>query len=103
MMNVLVLEPGTFKLSGVVSDSSGGMISGVTVEVLSGTGKGLKATTDSHGQYAFMEWPGPCRCAHRPTALQRKCAMSSLRETTERNRLLSHLWSLRPTSPAPGR
>ena len=35
------IEPGTFKLSGSVSDSSGGSLDDVTVEVLSGTGKGL--------------------------------------------------------------
>ncbi len=58
-MNVLVLEPGTFKLGGGVSDSSGGMISGVTVEVLSGTGKGLKATTgQAKGGLPCMGWPG---------------------------------------------
>ena len=61
MLNVLVLEPGTFKLGGVVSDSSGGMISGVTVEVLSGTGKGLKAMTGQQGQYALYGVAGPAQ------------------------------------------
>jgi hypothetical protein len=59
MLNVLVLEPGTFKLSGVVSDSSGGSLDDVTVEVLSGTGKGLKATTNNIGQYALYGVAGP--------------------------------------------
>ena len=59
MMNVLVLEPGTFKLSGGVSDSSGGLLDDVTVEVLSGTGKGLKATTNNIGQYGLYGVAGP--------------------------------------------
>jgi len=59
MLNVLVLEPGTFKLSGVVSDSSGGSLDDVTVEVLSGTGKGLKATTNNIGQYVLYGVAGP--------------------------------------------
>ena len=59
MLNVLVLEPGTFKLSGVVSDSSGGLLDDVTVEVVSGTGKGLKATTNNIGQYALYGVAGP--------------------------------------------
>ncbi len=59
MLNVLVLEPGTFKLSGVVSDSSGGSLDDVTVEVLSGTGKGLKATTNNIGQYVVYGVAGP--------------------------------------------
>ena len=59
MLNVLVLEPGTFKLSGVVSDSSGGSLDDVTVEVLSGTGKGLKATTNNIGQYVVYGLAGP--------------------------------------------
>jgi hypothetical protein len=61
MLNVLVLEPGTFKLSGVVSNSSGGMLDDVTVEVVSGTGKGLKATTNNVGQYVIYGVAGPVR------------------------------------------
>ena len=59
ILNVLVLEPGTFKLSGVVSDTSGGTLAGVTVEVLSGTGKGLKATTGHQGEYGLYGVAGP--------------------------------------------
>ena len=59
MLNVLVLEPGTFKLSGVVTDSSGGSLDDVTVEVLSGTGKGLKTTTNYIGQFGLYGVAGP--------------------------------------------
>ena len=59
MLNVLVLEPGTFKLSGVVTDSSGGSLDDVTVEVLSGTGKGLKTTTNNIGQFGLYGVAGP--------------------------------------------
>ncbi len=61
VLNVLVLEPGTFKLSGVVSESRGRTLSGVTVQVLSGTGTGIKATTGSQGQYALYGVAGPVR------------------------------------------
>ena len=91
-MNVLVLEPGTFKLGGGVSDSSGGTISGVTVEVLSGTGKGLKATTGhAKDRMPCMEWLGRCNCARPATALRHRFAMSLSRKTAEPNRLLSVL------------
>jgi hypothetical protein len=59
--HVLVLESGTFKLSGVVSESDGGPLEGVTVEVLSGTGSGLHATTDGQGRYALYGVAGLVR------------------------------------------
>ena len=59
MLNVLVLEPGTFRLSGVVTDSSGGSLDDVAVEVLSGTGKGLKTTTNNIGQFGLYGVAGP--------------------------------------------
>ncbi len=59
MLNVLVLEQGTFKLSGVVANSSGGLLDDVTVEVLSGIGKGLKTTTNNIGQYGLYGVAGP--------------------------------------------
>jgi len=59
ILSVLVLEPGTFKLGGVVSNSSGGSLDDVTVEVLSGTGKGLKVTTNNTGQYGLYGVAGP--------------------------------------------
>ena len=59
-LNVLVLEPGTFKLSGPVSEAGVGALFGATVEVLSGNGRGLQATSDSHG-YALYGVSGPVR------------------------------------------
>jgi hypothetical protein len=60
-IRVFVLARGTFKLSGLVSDSSGRVLDGVTVEVLSGTGQGLQATTDGRGHYALYGVAGPVR------------------------------------------
>ena len=59
-LTVLVLEPGTFKLSGPVSEAGVGALYGATVEVLSGIGQGLQATSDSHG-YALFGVSGPVR------------------------------------------
>jgi hypothetical protein len=47
---VLVLPAGTYKLSGTVKDSFGG-VEAVTVQVVSGTGTGLSARTSSGGTY----------------------------------------------------
>ncbi len=58
-LHVLILEPGTFKLSVAVSDSSGGLLDDVTVEVVSGTGKGLKATTNNIGRSELYGVAGP--------------------------------------------
>jgi hypothetical protein len=59
---VLVLEPGTFKLSGsIVSEAGGGPMSGVTVEVLSGSGQGLRTLTSGKGEYALYGVAGPVR------------------------------------------
>jgi len=52
-LHVLVLENGTFKLSGVVAESSGRLVSSVAIDVVAGTGAGLHATTDSLGRYAL--------------------------------------------------
>ena len=60
-LTVFVLDPGTFKLDGTVLNSRGGVIAGAAVEVLSGTGKGLKATTDFEGRYALFGVAGPIR------------------------------------------
>ena len=49
---VLVLPPGTFKLSGTVKDSFGG-VEDVTVQVVSGIGAGLSAKTTFGGRYAL--------------------------------------------------
>jgi Carboxypeptidase regulatory-like domain len=52
-LHVLVLESGTFKLSGVVAESSGRLVSNVAIDVVAGRGTGLRATTDSQGRYAL--------------------------------------------------
>ncbi len=50
---VIVVPSGTFKLSGAVRDASGGL-EGVVVEVVSGTGAGLRTTTGFNGSYALF-------------------------------------------------
>ena len=57
---VLVIPPGTFKVSGRVTDSSGA-IENVEVRVLSGTGAGLAAKTDFGGNYALYGVAGDVR------------------------------------------
>ena len=59
-LTVRVLEPGTFKLSGPLSETGVGALHGATVEVLSGVGAGLSATSDSKG-YALYGVAGPVR------------------------------------------
>ena len=59
-LTVLVLEPGTFKLSGPLSETGVGALSGATVEVLSGIGQGLRTTSHSNG-YALYGVAGPVR------------------------------------------
>jgi Bacterial Ig-like domain (group 2) len=49
---VLVLPPDTFKLSGTIRDTSGGL-ENILVEVISGTGTGLKTSSASGGAYAL--------------------------------------------------
>jgi hypothetical protein len=49
---VLVLEDGTFRLRGRVTESGGGL-AGARVDVVAGTGAGLTTTTDSTGSYAL--------------------------------------------------
>jgi carboxypeptidase family protein/Big-like domain-containing protein len=57
---VLVIPPGTFKVSGRVTDSSGA-IENVEVRVVSGTGAGLAAKTDFGGNYALYGVAGDVR------------------------------------------
>lgn len=59
-MSVLLLEPDTFRLSGTVTES-GFSISGAAVEVVEGTGSGLRATTDSNGHYDLYGVAGAIR------------------------------------------
>lgn len=49
---VLVLEDGTYRLTGRVSESGGGL-EGARVAVVTGTGAGLNAVTASNGSYAL--------------------------------------------------
>jgi CarboxypepD_reg-like domain len=51
---VLVLEPGTFKVSGTVTASvTGGPLDFVRVEITSGTGTGIYTFTNTAGEYAL--------------------------------------------------
>jgi hypothetical protein len=61
-LRVLILEAGTFKLSGTVaSEDGGGPLSAVKVDVLSGTGQGIETMTSSAGQFALYGVAGPVR------------------------------------------
>ena len=57
---IFVLPPGTFRLTGQISEA-GVPLSGVTVEVISGTGQGLTAFTPSSGQFALYGVAGRVR------------------------------------------
>ena len=59
-MVVLILPPGTFKLSGTIRDSSG-TVDGVEVEVVSGTGSATKTTSRYDGKYALYGVAGDIR------------------------------------------
>ena len=59
-LTALVLEPGTFKVTGLVSEAGVGALDGAMVEVLSGVGQGLQATSNSKG-YALYGVSGPVR------------------------------------------
>src|ERR1700704_4641889 len=51
LLPVLVLEPGTFRISGTVTETGGAVIS-AGIEIVSGTGTGLHTTT-AQGHYAL--------------------------------------------------
>lgn len=57
---VLVLPAGTYKLSGRITEP-GGPIAGASAEVVSGTGLGLLAQSDTNGFYALYGVAGPIR------------------------------------------
>ena len=57
-LTVMVIPDGTYRLVGKVSEA-GVPVSGVTVSVISGTGAGLSATTDSDGHYRLYGVSGP--------------------------------------------
>lgn len=52
-MSVLVLERGTFKLAGTINEASGRPLPGMSIDVLSGIGSGLHATTNWQGAYVL--------------------------------------------------
>ena len=52
-LTVFVLEPGTFRLSGTITNPAGAPVAGVLVEIVAGTGNGLRTTTGSTGHYAL--------------------------------------------------
>jgi hypothetical protein len=56
-VHVLVLEPGTFKLSGTIRQRGGGTMPGAKLVVLSGVGQGKQ----SHGEYRIYGVAGPIR------------------------------------------
>jgi len=60
-LQVLVLEPGTFKISGSVTESGSPVLRGATVEVTDGIGAGLKTGTNASGRYALYGVAGNIR------------------------------------------
>jgi hypothetical protein len=57
---VFVLEDGTYRVRGRVTESGGGL-PGARIEVMAGTGTGLTATTGSGGSYALYGVAGEIR------------------------------------------
>ncbi|HXW04956.1 MAG TPA: hypothetical protein VD833_06985, partial [Vicinamibacterales bacterium] len=57
---VLVLEDGTYRLSGRVTESGGGL-PGARIDVVAGRGAGLSATTEFSGSYALYGVAGEVR------------------------------------------
>ena len=58
-LTVGVVDPGTFEITGAITESGGGPLPGVTVEVTAGTGQGLKTRTDVAGRYGIYGVAGP--------------------------------------------
>jgi len=58
---VLVLDAGTYRLSGVISESSGQPISAVSVDVVSGTGTGLRGVSRTDGTFVLYGVAGNIR------------------------------------------
>ena len=109
-LSVLVLEPGTFKLSGVVSEEGVGVLFGATVEVLSGVGQGLKATSDAKG-YGLYGVSGPVRLrasaegftpqVHDVVVTGNDATQAFALTTAETTPDVSGLWTM-TVSPSPG-
>jgi hypothetical protein len=68
-LHVLVLEPGTFRVSGVVTES-GQPFGGIRVTVVSGRRAGLQVTTPPSGVYALYGLAGPTELAVSEEGLQ---------------------------------
>lgn len=58
IITVFVLEPGTFRVSGKVTEGTSSL-GGATVQVVTGTGTGLSQTTSFDGSYALYGVAGP--------------------------------------------
>jgi len=56
---VLVLERGTFKLAGRIVETGDRPLEGVSIDVVSGTGAGRRATANAFGDYAVYGVAGP--------------------------------------------
>jgi hypothetical protein len=63
-VRITVLADGTFKVSGLITDSDAVQpIVGATVEIEQGIGAGLRSTTDANGAYALYGAAGEIRVA----------------------------------------
>lgn len=69
LLRVLVLEPGSFRVSGVVTES-GRLLSGARVTVVSGMRSGLQKITSSDGAYGLYGLAGPTELAVSEEGLQ---------------------------------
>jgi hypothetical protein len=59
-LTVLSLQPGTYKVSGVLADADGGIMNNASVRVLSGQGAGLFSNSDN-SRYNLYGVAGPVR------------------------------------------
>jgi hypothetical protein len=69
-----VLPTDTFRLTGRVVNESGAGVGGATITILSGTGAGLTATTDSAGSYALYGIRGALRIEIKRSGYRREIA-----------------------------
>jgi carboxypeptidase family protein len=78
---VLVLEDGTFRVTGRVEESGGGL-PGARVEVVAGTGTGLTATTAAGGSYALYGLAGQVRIDATLDGFEKESRTLSVTENT---------------------
>lgn len=78
---VLVLEDGTFRVTGRVEESGAGL-SGAQVEVVSGTGTGLRTTTTGGGSYALYGLAGDVRIDATLEGFERASRTITVRDNT---------------------